>query len=235
MKAALGVALGTWLLAGAALAQADAGISLPPEVAPQDAGTPVPVAPGPPEAGAIQPVPAQPQPEVLAPPAPKAPRRRRHRGPDRSMNTLSVNLIRPFFFEFSGSLERAMTDLFSLNLDVTYAFANRASPRGVTTVAGFSFAGNARFFLLGKAPSGLFVGPDLEVLSLTVRQTFGEAAGTTFGIGAEAGYAIVLWKYLYLSASAGAEGLFGYVAYSGALPRGIGWAPILKANAGVAF
>ncbi len=37
------------------------------------------------------------------------------------------------------------------------------------------------------------------------------------------------------SATAGAEALFGYTTYSGTLPQGIGWAPILKLNVGVAF
>src|SRR5512146_2487165 len=111
MKVALGAAVGAWLLAGAALAQTDAGIPPPPEAAPQDAGTPLPVAPGQPnvgapaEADAGTPVPVAPgQPEAgaipPAPPQPPAPpKKRRHRGPDRSMNAISANLVRPFFKE----------------------------------------------------------------------------------------------------------------------------------------
>lgn len=168
-------------------------------------------------------------------PAQETRQRRRRRGPARAMNSISTNVAMMPFGVFTGSFERALTDRFSLNVDAVGAWINKETPRGRTRITGLGLAINFRWFILGKAPAGLFTGPLLRLENLTVRETISGGRGTTGGAGAEIGYSHLFWDRLYLAASGGAEGLVGPVSLNGVQLFGWGWRPFIKANVGVAF
>lgn len=168
-------------------------------------------------------------------PSADAKKRRRRRGPERAMNTISANLAGVPFGLYGASFERALNERFSLNVDAVGVLVNRATPRGRTTVTGIALAASFRWFILGKAPVGLFLGPNLGLENLSIRETIGSARGSTGSLGGELGYAHIFWNRLYLGASAGAVATLGPVSISGPQFSGLGWRPFLRANLGVAF
>jgi hypothetical protein len=146
------------------------------------------------------------------------------------MNTLSLALFAPI----AGVALSAITG--QVVVPVTFEYERVLAPRWSIygapgfvagtlfgkALGGLSLSVGARFFILGRAPAGLWIAPEVGVTWLVGFSA--QAAIGTFG--ALAGYAFVLGRGFFLSLGAGAYfrvGTFG----NGVIPMirmNVGWA-----------
>lgn len=172
---------------------------------------------------AAQPVLAQQQQEVSA-------------APDRSgTRAITVAPVELFSGTFNLEYEQALASFVSLYGGVNYLGMRGILPAGYDRALVIGPEVGARFYLIGNAPAGLWLGP--YVGAAYVSNTAGGVTQSSFGwgLGAMAGINLVLFKHLMLSAGAGT----GWVDHSSS-PNGVrvglyGFVPRLRIAAGVAF
>lgn len=174
--------------------------------------------------------PASPPPQTPMPPAQGA--ASSYEGP---LNTLTVNslglLIGSVYIEY----ERALSERLSWYAGPSYFGLDPGSADGDWTLRLFRLSSGVRLFLLGRAPEGLFLGPEVSVgyIELDTKSTI--ASATTWSAGGMLGYTWLIGDLVDLSLGLGLEHLSASTSYDGETYGSSGLLPMLRLSIGAAF
>jgi hypothetical protein len=158
-------------------------------------------------------------------------------------NTVTANPVRFALLHFQVDVERAIAPRVSLFVSpivfhhaTWYPFAK--APH--MTANGFGLDAGARYFITGAAPAGAFVGPFLSAYRGEVLHS-GETTleGYVFSPGVQAGYTMLIGRWVLSGGGGGSYGLATEEAPDGSakaeqLPHRGFWLNF-RLNAGVAF
>jgi|CXWL01.1.fsa_nt_gi hypothetical protein len=156
--------------------------------------------------------------------------------PDNSgTRAVTVAPVELFSGTFNLEYEQAMASFASFYVGVNYLGMRGILPAGYERALVVGPEVGARFYLLGSAPAGLWLGPYLG--AAYVSNTAGGVTQSSlgWGLGAMAGFNLVLFRHLMLSLGAGTGWIDNSSSPAGYRVGLYGFVPRLRLAAGIAF